>query len=130
MIAAKLWQRVALVLALAWAALIFYLSSRSTLPIPLLFPMQDKLMHFTAYGVMGFLVSAARQHAARGNPAAFIMTSVVLCGLYGLSDEYHQSFVPGRDPDVFDLCADVVGALAGTLLVYMLLRNRFVLRAD
>jgi VanZ family protein len=120
-------RRLFLVLALVWAGVIFFLSSRPTLPIPSLFPLQDKLEHMVAYGLLGFLVSGARQ--LRGNPVSFIGTSVVLCGLYGLSDEFHQSFVPGRDADIYDLCADVAGALIGSYVLYQLLNRRW-LRAN
>lgn len=124
MIPAGLLHRVCLVLSVAWAAVIFYLSSRSTLPIPSLFPMQDKLMHIVAYGVLGFLVSGARSlPSLPASATGFLWKSVLLCGLYGLSDEIHQAFVPGRDADVYDLCADVAGALIGSLIMIRLLRH-------
>jgi VanZ family protein len=34
--------------------------------------------------------------------------------VYGVTDEFHQSFVPGRSADAYDLAADAAGALAGT----------------
>ena len=44
---------------------------------------------------------------------------------YGISDEIHQSFVPGRDASVGDLIADSVGAALGAgLVVYLLRRSR------
>ena len=36
---------------------------------------------------------------------------------YGLSDEWHQSFVPGRDPSDFDVAVDALGALASLLAI-------------
>jgi VanZ family protein len=41
-----------------------------------------------------------------------------LAVLYGLSDEWHQSFVPGRTPDVVDILTDAIGAAIGLLLVW------------
>jgi VanZ family protein len=42
--------------------------------------------------------------------------AAVLAGsLYGVTDEWHQSFVPGRTPAADDLVADAVGSLAGAL---------------
>jgi len=35
--------------------------------------------------------------------------------LYGVTDEFHQAFTPGRSPDVFDVLADLVGGLLGGL---------------
>jgi VanZ family protein len=40
-------------------------------------------------------------------------TAFAVAILYGLSDEWHQSFVPGRTPDVWDLVVDAIGALTG-----------------
>jgi VanZ family protein len=43
-----------------------------------------------------------------------------VCSLYGISDEFHQSFVPGRTPDPVDWATDTAGAgvaLAGILIV-------------
>ena len=36
--------------------------------------------------------------------------------LYGISDEIHQSFTPGRTPDWRDALADMIGGLAGALI--------------
>ncbi len=39
--------------------------------------------------------------------------SVLLSGLYGISDEIHQSFVPYRDADAMDALADFIGSAFG-----------------
>ena len=36
--------------------------------------------------------------------------------LYGISDEVHQSFVPGREGHVFDMFVDAAGAVFGAVL--------------
>ena len=41
---------------------------------------------------------------------------------FGISDEIHQSFVPGRSPDLWDLVADSLGALLGAYLAPLLVR--------
>lgn len=45
-----------------------------------------------------------------------IFIVILLCSLYAFSDEFHQSFVPGRDADIYDVIADILGALASLLL--------------
>jgi VanZ family protein len=45
---------------------------------------------------------------------------VVLATLYGLTDEFHQRFVPGRTPAWDDVAADFAGALAGAAFVGIL----------
>jgi VanZ family protein len=123
MIAGNTWRKLSLLLAIAWAACIWYLSSQSTLPIPMLFTLQDKLMHMVAYGTLGFLLMGARQWPVLPFPAGTWLGVCAVCGLYGVVDEIHQSFVPGRDADVFDVCADVTGALLGAWMLVVLVRS-------
>jgi VanZ family protein len=42
---------------------------------------------------------------------------VILCSLYGVTDEFHQSFVGDRTPDIKDLRNDTIGASLAMLLV-------------
>jgi VanZ family protein len=97
--------------ALAWAAAIFWLSSRSTLPQPPGVLAWDKLQHALGYGVGGFLIARAAGVRGRGP-----LVAAALGVLYGASDEVHQSFVPGRSSDVRDWYADAVGVLAGVFI--------------
>ncbi len=39
--------------------------------------------------------------------------ALVIAVIYGLSDEFHQSFVPGRNADLLDVITDAAGAAAG-----------------
>ena len=103
----------------AYAALIFFLSSQSTLPMPMSFPNQDKLVHASAYAVMGLLAWRALKHEYKGGWLAVL--SVALASCYGVTDEFHQSFVVGRDADVWDWLADTIGA---TLMVAWLYRRQ------
>lgn len=102
-----------------WAALIFVLSSRSTLPTPSVSGF-DKVAHFGAYFVLAVLTSRALHLRWRGTTAAVI--TFVLGVAYGISDEVHQSFVPGREPDLADLVADGFGAAAGAVFWYAVIR--------
>lgn len=109
--------------ALVWAALLFALSSRSTLPAPLPpIPHADRLAHFGAYTVLGLLL-ARGQHRA-GISAAW---PVFLGVAFGVSDEFHQSLVPGRAPSVGDWVADALGTLTG-VFAYHSWRSRAELR--
>ncbi len=79
----------------------------------------DKTAHFWVYGVLGLLTYralAADTLAGLTIPRAVL--SVLIALAYGISDEFHQSFVPGRSPDVFDVIADTAGA-AGAVLVLL-----------
>ena len=90
--------------------------------------MQDKLMHICAYFVLGFLVMGAMRPSLHGYTANQLGVAIVLTGLYGLLDEFHQYFVPGRDASIADSLADFVGGVLGAGLLFLLVR-RFARRA-
>lgn len=99
---------------LGYCLLIFIASSGPSAPGLDHFPHQDKLLHGLAYAVMGALFYHALKHAAAPtfSRRAFFF-SIFLATLYGLSDEVHQMFVPGRTADGGDLAADFLGSLLG-----------------
>ena len=109
-------------LLISYCALIFYLSSQPMLPVPDLFSMQDKLIHAAAYALMALLFwHAGRYYVAehaRFTPAFLAFSTVLFAALYGASDEWHQSFVAGRDASFFDWLADLFGALLLTLTLW------------
>jgi VanZ family protein len=96
--------------ALAVAALIFCASSRSHVVTTGVTRIDDKFVHFSVYGLLATLVCRVRG-GWRGAIWALLLTSA-----YGASDEWHQSFVPGRSSDVADWIADTAGAALGVLL--------------
>lgn len=98
--------------ALLYCGLIYYLSSRTgdSQPESMIWRF-DKLMHALEYGVLGWLTwRALRLQLGDSRPYVVASLALVLTSLYAVSDEWHQSFVPGRSPSVMDLVADVVGA--------------------
>jgi VanZ family protein len=96
--------------ALAWAAAIFLVSGRSHVPVPDT-PGSDKVLHCLAYGILGGLLAFAAHRTAL-SPAVAVLLGVA----YGATDEIHQSFVPGRSPDVRDWLADAVGVCLAVFL--------------
>ena len=105
-----------------WCALIFFLSSQSTLPMPPLFPHGDKVIHAGAYAVMGVAAWRIFQHLP-WPVTLHVLYSICFCSLYGVSDEWHQSFVPGRDSDVMDWLADTVGAASAVFFMQWMKQN-------
>lgn len=72
----------------------------------------DKVAHFHVYGLLALLV------ARNGFVPGRAWLAVALVSLFGLTDEWHQSFTPGRSVEVADWVADTLGAaLAVTLYV-------------
>jgi VanZ family protein len=77
----------------------------------------DKLLHFGAYFGYGILMQiAVIPNATKKNKKYQIFIVILLSALFAVSDEIHQSFVPGRDADLFDVLADLLGALTSLLL--------------
>jgi len=93
---------------------IFIASSISDVP-PLPGGMSDTSGHSIGYAILGaLLLRALAGGRMRGVTWRTALATVVLATLYGVSDEFHQSFVPNRTPDVYDVLADATGATAAT----------------
>lgn len=107
-----------------YCGLIFWLSAQETLPVPQVFNFQDKLIHAGAYFTMGAFCWRAFRHLGLQS-GHLALLSILFCSVYGLSDEWHQSFVPGRSSSGWDWLADTVGAcLAAGLLQKLQLSKR------
>lgn len=109
-------MRFRLALVVAWAALIFLGSSFPNPPGATGGEWQYDLAHMVEYAVLGALVFIA----VRGyRPAAPLLTVAlaawVIAVLYGMSDEFHQSFVPNRDANWMDVGFDALGAAVALL---------------
>ena len=94
-------------------AVIFYLSSLPQTPLPP--SISDKPAH--SFGYMGFAIIVTRAVAGglpRRITARIALVALLLTTAYSLTDEAHQSFVPGRTADWYDIQADAVGAALGT----------------
>ena len=95
---------------------IFYLSSLQDLdkavPAWLDWPGADKAVHAALYGgLAGLVAMGLRQSNPRGVALrTLFLAPVVFAVVYGVSDEFHQAFVPTRSPDPLDLLADAAGA--------------------
>ena len=75
--------------------------------------MFDKVLHLVEYGILGFLLyRALREESWTGKP---ILLAFVIGMAYGITDEFHQYFVPTRESDPFDLLADSAGSGIGAL---------------
>lgn len=106
---------------IAYCGLIFWLSDQPTLPST---PGGDKVAHFGAYLVMGFLFVRAVGGATRWPTRVMYFVAAVGAALYGLSDEFHQSFVPGRTAAIDDAIADAIGAFTGAAWIFVRARSR------
>jgi VanZ family protein len=95
-------------LVAGWLAVIFGFSSLQGSALPAGTGDVAPLAHFLEYAVLGALVAYAV--APRTLTVRIALVLVLVCSLYAASDEFHQSFVPGRTPDVADWAMDTAGA--------------------
>lgn len=79
----------------------------------------DKWEHFSAYGLLGLTMSLALplSKVLKEKSYAWIFWWMFLGPVLACLDEWHQSFVPGRMADVWDVMADVSGYLLVLLVV-------------
>jgi VanZ family protein len=85
-------------------------------------PFFDKLLHTGGYGLLGLLCCRAyRSGWPEASGRSLARWSVLSATLFGLSDEIHQSFVPFRTADGWDVLADAIGAALGVGFYFTLL---------
>ena len=84
----------------------------------------DKIEHLSAYFLLGILLSLALlfQNKFLKIKKYFTLFTGLFIGLYAALDEIHQLFVPGRDCDILDWTADMIGASIGILLIIFLIK--------
>jgi VanZ family protein len=104
------------------AAGIWFLSSQSILPKPKGFLGFDKFQHFLAFFVLAAAAALWFSREAWRRPGLRIPVFVAALGsLYGVIDEVHQYFVPGRDCNAADWLFDTLGAVAAVVVVKLIL---------
>jgi VanZ family protein len=127
--------------ALVWAGVIFFMSTKtfgssfsarllaeilglahlqvSPHTFALLNHLLRKLGHLTEYSIFAIFLYHA---LGDGDWSAWhprkALTCVILAGLYSLTDEFHQRFVPGRGPSIVDCGIDTIGATIGMVILY------------
>lgn len=78
-----------------------------------------KMAHFSIYTVVGLLLMALLSTYNIKNKWGFVVT-IIIGVLYAMSDEFHQSFSPGRTPKITDVCIDTLGVILGAVLVILI----------
>ncbi|MFS1513322.1 VanZ family protein [Chengkuizengella sp. SCS-71B] len=110
--------------ALIWMTIIFLLSHQQGDELHSFLPLFQKWFpgmisfnwgHIVAY----FILSWVLLLGLGKNYNTFIgkVFVVSLCLLYGITDEIHQSYIPGRTPEILDLRNDTFGAALGMVFI-------------
>ena len=101
---------------IAYMAMLFGFSSLSTLPSPPAdFSFYD--VHIAAYAGLGALTARATGKGLRNVSWRAVIGAILISSAYGVTDEYHQLYTPGRSFDVLDMAADAIGSIIGASAV-------------
>ena len=96
-----------------------------------------KAAHFSEYLLLGFFLCKSVHYLMMlrnpslikpAGPLNICTRAWIFTTLYAISDEIHQSFVPGRSCELRDMCIDASGALLGVLLAYAFQHHRALCR--
>ena len=109
-------------------AIIFKISSLTDQQLEDFPQIWDKLAHFCEYATLAgcYAMWWTRTEWSKRQWLRILIVGL-LALVYGCTDEYHQSFVEGRDSSALDLVADLVGGLMGGMVYAVVVKilNRF-----
>jgi VanZ family protein len=108
---------------IVWSLVIFYFSSLPTAPIAKIYWREfviKKSAHVFEYAIYTALMYRALKESGVERKEAGVY-SIIMAILYGISDEFHQSFTPGRDPRMRDIIFDTIGASLAIYAIWKLL---------
>lgn len=113
-------------LTLVYAILILIVSSIPNLKTPQLgFENQDKLYHFIEYSIFSvllfFTLLNSNKNFLRKN---VLLISILIGASFGILDELHQKFIPGRTADILDFTADFVGITIIQIVFWIYYRRK------
>jgi len=116
----KLWLPV-----LIWAGIIFWLSSIPNLKSNLEYDfILRKIAHAVEYFILTFLLYRAFKGSYKINIFYLFIYPATLSLIYAASDEFHQSFIPGRSASVRDVFIDAMGIIAFYIVVNIFAVNQ------
>ncbi len=100
------------VITLGYMGIIFFLSSLQSFPIYHLPQNSDKIVHAFIYFPLAFMLYISLNKS--GLKKSQYIVALLFAGIYGITDEFHQYFVPGRFASVGDVAANFFGAFLGS----------------
>ncbi len=83
-----------------------------------------KIAHFSIYLILAIVTLNLLKQYTKLSKRQIIM-ALIFCLLYAISDEFHQSFIGGRSPEVTDVLIDFAGSIIGSLIYWYFL-DKFI----
>lgn len=93
-------------------------------------PIARKLAHVFLYSILGFFCSAYFSdliYKKSYSKSCVLICSVLFCFIYGIMDEIHQSFIPGRGVSIYDVLIDSIGGFIGVLIYFVAIKSLYCL---
>ena len=81
-----------------------------------------KIMHFSVYLVLSILIIHTLNIYNSNIHHKYIIV-IIICFLYSLTDEFHQTFISGRSGEIMDSIIDTVGSIVGVYLYNIIKKN-------
>lgn len=89
----------------------------------------DKIVHVILYAGFGFLLYSTLKNSPSHTLSTYALLFAIIIGImYGASDEFHQSFVPGRTASIEDLLADSIGLTLAQMIIFI--KDKLYFRAE
>jgi len=108
-------RRISWTILLIWTAVVFVLTGYPTLEAPKIKELPiDKVYHFTIFFVLGLL--AVRIFKLRGY--------LIFCGIAVILAEIQQIWIPGRDFELLDIVAGIIGFVVADIIFLITQRRR------
>jgi len=112
----------AIILTLLIALEIFYFSSISGTSYQVGTELIPIIYHLVVFFLFNFFLLVS----IKGNKKikiSYIIIALSISIIYALSDEFHQIFIPFRNPSIQDILIDTIGIFLSTILVFYTRKN-------
>jgi VanZ family protein len=103
-----------------WMAIIFSFSQHPSIQASstsILDFIIKKMAHFWEYFILSTLLAYSLTKSTSASRRRTTLLAIVISIVYALTDEFHQSFVPGRTPAMRDIIIDITGALSAQIVI-------------
>lgn len=91
----------------------------------------DKIIHMFLYFGLGILLHLAFRNSNNKTLKHYAPVFAIVIGiLYGITDEIHQSFVPGRSANILDLLANGIGVVIAQIIFWIAVFKSILLQKE